>query len=551
MANLKDYLDWRGDLDFEERGFNELDNLVFCQLSYTDMRQAFEQGNAHSLSEIITSLDQTDGLSILLADGVEKHDEYAAFARAAAQTRRFGNLLLYDYEDIYDKDEQIQFCAVTFRIDDHTDYIAFRGTDDSIVGWKEDFMISFEKIPAQDAAADYVTKHLRLHPDHQYYIGGHSKGANLALYAAARLPSQMQAQVLHLYVNDGPGLCSDVLDTGIIQSIDHKTTKIVPEYDVIGKIFEMPITDNRIVRSSETGIMQHGILTWQLKDGKLDIVSQNAPGSQWIGRVLDEWIGGVAPSDRKTFIDDLFDSMAAGGTDTFYELQHLGPEGFEKVLSKAAGVNRISLSVGAALPLTAAVGPEQAKRTQDRFTRFTDLLKNSFLARSLILIAGGLFCMLIPDSALPLTVALVMTAASASVVAYTAHELWKSHWNLSAVQTQIYISIASVVVYSMVMVKEGALMLISNLAFGILFLFLSYHIIQRAHSQKRWSAHWWGSVTEAAILIIMALFILTAPSGTIRTFTFACGCVFLTDGIAHLISGFRQRHRQGDGPFVS
>lgn len=539
MANLQDYVTWRGDLSFTERPLTELDNLVLCQLSYIDMSSVFPSGEIISLRDIITALLDRGEISTLVADGVEKHEEYTAFAKAAAASRRFGTLLLSHYEDILDSAQQIQFSAVTFRISKDTSYIAFRGTDDSLVGWKEDFMLSFEKIPAQEEALSYLNRVIE--PGMRYYIGGHSKGANLALYASCLLPEESLQQVLHVYLNDGPGLCPDVLDTSVISRINPIATKIVPEYDVIGKIFEMPISDNRIVKSSARGILQHGILTWELSGGQLDLVPANAPGSIWIGQVLDQWIGGVPNvEDRKTFIDDLFGAIGAGGVSTFNELSGIGPEGLEKILGTVSHINPITLDVATSLPVAAVTG----RTTEETFVyKVLDLLKNSVLTRALLLIVSGLAAVLLPDSLLPLTVAVFMAAFVVFELIYTFRRFRELHWDLKAMQTQSFICLVSVVVYLMILIKDGALMLISNVAYGILFLLMAYHITDRMRGQKKHSFRRAWSIAEAVILAIMALFVLTAPEGAISAFTFVAGLVCIADGILHLADVIRRNRR--------
>lgn len=539
MANLQDYVTWRGDLSFAERPLTELDNLVLCQLSYIDMSSVFPSGEIISLRDVIAALLDRGGITTLVADGVEKHEEYTAFAKAAAASRRFGTLLLSHYEDILDSAQQIQFSAVTFRISKDTSYIAFRGTDDSLVGWKEDFMLSFEKIPAQEEALSYLNRVME--PGMHYYIGGHSKGANLALYASCLLPEESLQQVLHVYLNDGPGLCPDVLDTSVISRINPIATKIVPEYDVIGKIFEMPISDNRIVKSSARGILQHGILTWELSDGQLDLVPTNAPGSIWIGQVLDQWIGGVPNvEDRRTFIDDLFGAIGAGGVSTFNELSGIGPEGLEKILGTVSHINPITLDVATSLPVAAVTG----RTTEETFVyKVLDLLKNSVLTRALLLIVSGLAAVLLPDSLLPLTVAVFLAAFVVFELIYTFRRFRELHWDLKAMQTQSFICLVSVVVYLMILIKDGALMLISNVAYGILFLLMAYHIADRMRGQKKHSFRRTWSIAEAVILAIMAIFVLTAPEGAISAFTFVAGLVCIADGILHLADVIRRNRR--------
>lgn len=552
MPNIYDYVTWRGDLTFAERPFSELDNLVLCQLSYIDMSRAFPPGEIISAGDLIRVLLERGQLNTLVADGLLKREEYTAFARAAADSKRFGKLLMSDYVDILDEEEQIQFSAVTFRLDKDTAFIAFRGTDSSLVGWKEDFMLSFEKIRAQEEALQYVRRQLHgkgtgtaaepaagAGKPLRYYIGGHSKGANLALYAACLLTQEERERILHVYVNDGPGLCADVMDLSLMERVDAITTKIVPEYDVIGKIFEMPVTDNRIVRSSDVGIMQHGIITWQLRDGTLDLVPENAPGSIWIGQVMDQWIGGVTNmEDRKTFIDDLFDTIGAGGIRDFNEMSALGPEGLERMLGAAAGISPITREVARALPVTAVMG----QRTDaSRLQRLWNRLRESVFARSLALIVTGLGAVALPQYMLPMTMAIVLAVFVTLELVYTVRRFREVHGDMKAMQVQTYICIAGIAVYLMILIKDNALMLLSNVIFGVIFLFLAYHIVDRTKQTRRRTWRWYWSFAEAALLGGMGGAVLLAPESTIWAVTFVGGLLFLIDGLVHLADAIRLR----------
>ena len=605
MPNIHDYVQWRGDLTFKERAFTEADNLVLCQLSYIDLSPLFPFGTARDaklrVREAIERLLARGRLDTLLVDGEEKAAEYTAFAQAAAVSRRFGDLALEDYVDIRDDDLQTQFAAVTFHLDETTDFVAFRGTDDSIVGWKEDFMISFTRVHAQDLALEYLARHLDpakydspagaavspgdvtpsqqaageedpgaapsawagIDPDlppegnpsdintqdsalKRFYVGGHSKGANLALYAAAMLPQEVRVKrLLRVFVNDGPGLCADVIDPALTDAVDPITTKIVPEYDVIGKIFEMPITDNRIVRSSGSGVLQHGMITWQLREGgELDLADGYAPGSLWIGEVLDTWIGGVDTDKRAAFIDGLFDILKADGSTTFAELTSGtgGPEKLEKIIAQAAGTDPVTWDVAAALPRAAVTGGSLKDEHPVR-DYLLGLFRRNTYSRGLALLAAGIGCMALPQYLLPILLQIILTAFLVYEAVYTARRLWQSRGHLSDAQTQVYILLFSAAAYFVVVFKENLLMLLSNLVFGGIFLFLSYRSLSREGREDpqngRLPQGW--NILEGVFLLLLAIVMLTAPFDIVAICTFILGVVLALDGIVHILSHWRER----------
>lgn len=593
MPNIHDYVQWRGDLTFAERPFTEADNLVLCQLSYIDMSALFPFGSCRdakmSVREAIARLLERGRIDTLLVDGEEKAAEYTAFAQAAAASRRFGELMLGDYVDIRDGDLQTQFAAVTFYLDEVTGFIAYRGTDDSIVGWKEDFMISFTRVPAQDLAFSYLERHLDPgkhdspagsgspagDPDplqqaaaqagtekscaaageqsavqtgepERFYIGGHSKGANLALYAAAMLPEEVRAKrLIRVYVNDGPGLCADVIDPSLTDAADPITTRIVPEYDVIGRIFEMPITDNRIVRSSGSGVLQHGILTWQLQPGgELDLAEGYAPGSLWIGEVLDTWIGSVDTDRRAAFIDGLFDILEADGSTTFAELSSGGPGSLEKIIAQAAGTDPVTWDVAAALPRAAVTG-EGLKEEHPVLDYIRGLFRRNTYSRGLALLAAGIGCIALPQRLMPIILQIILTAFLIYEAVYTVRRLWQSREHLSDAQTQVYILLFSAAAYFVVVFKENLLMLLSNLVFGGIFLFLSYRSFSREGRSDpphaRLPQGW--NIMEGVFLLLLSIVMLTAPFDIVAVCTFLLGIVLALDGIVHILSLFRSRRK--------
>ena len=587
MANIYDYIKWRGDLSFEERPFSEIDSLVLCQLSYIDMRSVFPPGGILSVHEAVGALLAEGGgqLDTMILNGEEERETYTVFARAAADSRRFGPLLMEQYVDVRDKEQQTQFSAVTFRLNPHVSYVAFRGTDDSLVGWKEDFMLSFERIPAQKAALAYLMERMDeslsvtsapvTSAPKRFHIGGHSKGANLALYAAVLLPKDMQDRLEHVHLYDGPGLCPDVAltpvredgrtdspeaspDAGaespdrvlpsadvlsLIAAIDPIATKIVPEYDVVGKIFEMPITDNRIVRSTGEGVMQHAITTWQLTPGgELDLVSQNAPGSIWIGKALDAWIGGVDNESRRVFIDDLFGVLGAGG-ESLNDFSSLSPLQIERIISEASGISSTTIDVAVSLPIAAATGVGRRERSRVQ-EYLLGLFHHNTYSRALLLIAAGVCCLLLPGSLLPLSLGVVLTVLLFYEIFYYVKRLRELKWDAGANSTQGFLCLASIMVYAIIMIKADMLTMLSNIVYGGVFLFLAYHIFKRLNEPGKHSGlpKWW-SIAEGTALIILAVLVLIVPTGALAAFTVALGSILLLDGAAQLIHVHRLRRR--------
>ena len=532
MGNMISYIKWRGDLDFTERPLNELDNLVFCQLTYLDMRPAFQAQTSMTVRELVDFLLDHDGLNPMVLGDYEA--VFTEFARAVADSRRFGDLTIEHYREEYDpgREREIQFAAMSFRIDRQTSFIAFRGTDASLVGWKEDFMLSFRRIDAQEAALEYLTA--MLDPERRYYMGGHSKGGNLVLYAASQLPKSLQDCLVHLYINDAPGLCEDVLDTSAIALLDTISTKIVPEYDVIGKVFEMPISHSLIVQSSEKGLMQHDMLSWQIRDGHLDLAPAQAPGSIWIGTVLDNWLSNVTTQEREVLVNDLFDAIANAGVESFNELGKLGRSEFESILSGITHIDPVSLKAASSLPLVIAIGAKGAKKARSGLSRLLSLLTTNRYVQSGALGLCGIGCLLLPNHLLTLTIAIALSLWTLGIVINTVKMLKKSGWDFSAVQMQANICLLSVAVYAVLLIKESALLLTSDLIYGLVLLFLAYKASGSAGKKPKGSAIRVIRICEAVLLWFVALWNLVAPFNTMRYVTFGSGILLCVVALGRL-----------------
>ena len=306
-AGLIEYIEWRGDLTFEQSPFNEVDNAVLSELVYLDLSPVLDamEMTGPALREVYDKISETGCYRLLTTLGGNE-----AFVRAAAHSRRFGEIHLTYYKDVFEK-ERVQFAAVHFELNGCTSYIAFRGTDNSIIGWREDFMSSFTKIPGQEMAVQYLKETMR--KDRDYYIGGHSKGGNLAIYAAAALSLKMRRHVLRVFDNDGPGFSDDVYDLSAISRIDSIVTKIIPEYDVIGQLFWRKLPDVRIIKSTAAGLFQHDLVTWKPKSTSLIHAEQLDPSVSLVNETLNDWIRTATAESRAAFVRDLFDSFEING----------------------------------------------------------------------------------------------------------------------------------------------------------------------------------------------------------------------------------------------
>ena len=328
MDTLVDYIRWMEDYPCSLTGFHEPDAIVLSLLSYIDYTPVIQSSCGEIRLRECLPFAESGNLRVM---NIGEGKAYLEVLKYAAQSRRFGELLLKDYQDLQREEPPLQFSAVCF-VDEEYSFLAFRGTDSSLAGWKEDFMISFTRTEAQELALAYAQNHLQ--PGRRWYMGGHSKGGNELLYAASLLSDEQWEAVERIFLLDGPGLCPEVMSLDGMQRLDGKTTRIIPEFSVIGKLFEPTITDTRIVCSTAIGIQQHKIVTWGIDHGKLAFTDDNDPLSKWINETLDLWIGNISQDERPVFVDELFDALSAGGATSFKEFGKDGTEGLEAVLKQ-------------------------------------------------------------------------------------------------------------------------------------------------------------------------------------------------------------------------
>ena len=329
MDNILDYIRWRGDIPLAFDGLREADALVLSLLSYYDLKPMWEGREEPLYLRDCQKLIDEGTLRVLI---VGKNMGYEDIFAAAVASRRFGALRISDYVDLIRDEPPLQFAALCFHDESGISFLAYRGTDSSLAGWEEDFLIGVTRTEAQELALRYADEHLKT--GRRWYMGGHSKGGNLALFAACSLQKDVLARLERIFVLDGPGLCPEVMDVSGMARIDSRCTRIIPRFSVVGKLFDPQVTDLRIVRSTASGMTQHSLATWGIDHGELDLCEENDPRSLWINATMDDWIGDMSQEDRVQLIHDMFDSLSANGAHTLEELDDAGAPGFETMLRR-------------------------------------------------------------------------------------------------------------------------------------------------------------------------------------------------------------------------
>ena len=333
MGNIMDYISWRGDLSFAQSQFNEVDNLILACFSYVNLDgiPAVTKQKGIGLKKLTEEFMKLHTMKELEAD--KSFIRLAPFMMMEmAKSVRFGKCVVRNYvNDIVTEAEQ-QFAAMEIVLEDGTSYVSFRGTDDTIIGWKEDFNLSTGVVPAQKRAIEYLQK-ISEHTDGMLRVGGHSKGGNLAIYGSVMCKSAHE-KILEIYSNDGPGFSREFQELPETKEMMPKIIRIIPEYSIIGTLLEHE-KEPVIVASSSKGLLQHDGFSWEVQGPALvRRDSLNKTALRFI-EILHKWIDGMDMEQKRLLIEDLFATLQASGYENLSEVQSGG------LKSLAAMVKRV------------------------------------------------------------------------------------------------------------------------------------------------------------------------------------------------------------------
>lgn len=304
MSNLIDYLEEVKYLPFDQEPLNILDKVCINEIGYLTYEKWL---SASDLKETINLHDYAEGKDLNPDYSFMVTKERVDLAEAMVRSRRFAGLNLSDYCSVLDKEVEKQFAAMIFSLPEF-DYqqIVFRGTDDSVIGWKEDFQLTYSReIPAHRSAMAFLEKHLPNLSGH-IAVSGHSKGGNLALYSAVQSSTVLREQIAELLLLDSPGLMKPLLEKTSYQELKPKMTVIRPQESVVGVMLYWDKVA-KLVAADGIGIAQHNVLLWQVDLETNDFVYEDQPTdlSQRLEGSFHEWIE-VLPNQQLKQVYDLF-----------------------------------------------------------------------------------------------------------------------------------------------------------------------------------------------------------------------------------------------------
>ncbi len=321
MANILDYIDWRGDLTFKKAPFCEVDGLVLSLLSYMELSGIAE---GETLRRAITLRDALDVYFKKFGDDVPPKgalipDEFPEFFCRAANSPRYGDMRLLRYKAVSSRDSETQFAALCISVGDGSLFVSYRGTDDTLAGWKENFNMSFmDSVPAQRLALDYLSSAARAIRG-KIRVGGHSKGGNLSMYAAINAGKSLQNRILGVYNNDGPGFNRELHEYSGYPDVSDKIQTSLPHYSVVGLLLEHTKVD-KVVRSTASGIWQHDPFSWEIKGERFVTEEKLSDECLAVEKTIKGWTKGLDNDERRDFVEAVYKVLSASFAETLTDI---------------------------------------------------------------------------------------------------------------------------------------------------------------------------------------------------------------------------------------
>lgn len=304
FSNILDYINWRGDIPISAQfPINILDRAIFARYSYMNFN-AIGYGDVETIGALSYELAKLSDDKFLLADDRE-------LAKATAHAVRYKDLAVTDIVINNDPEAEKQFGAITILLPNNTLYISYLGTDDMLFSWKEDFNMTFmDTIPSQIDGLAYLNHIAEKFPKYKMLLGGHSKGGNIAMFAALSADKSIQERIISIDNFDGPGFDQDRAQFRKNPEIMQKITSYFPQESMVGRLLDHEETV-RIVESVEVNIMQHDLYSWRVEN--LDFVDvKNVKQVKYVfNKAMRAWLHDCTIEQRKFFIDSIYEAVIA------------------------------------------------------------------------------------------------------------------------------------------------------------------------------------------------------------------------------------------------
>ena len=321
MPTIFDYLKANQYDSFYDKEFTVLDALALTELAYLPFEDLvpaeISVQNYISLQHLAEQFEEKfqgkyPPLGMVNAHRLKLLSYLSSF-------KRYKHIRAFAFANEVSLDSQKQFAAITYQIKPKEYLVVFRGTDDSIIGWKEDFHMTYMKeIPAQLAAKDYLTQ-ICSHLDGKFWLAGHSKGGNLATYAASQAEPSFQEKIQEIYSFDAPGLHKTIRNSDSFKSVEGKIQSIIPENSIVGMMLDTPEID-LVVKSKTFGLLQHLTFSWEIEGDQFKEVSSVTEDSLQVDQTLKSWTANLSEEELRDFFDLFFGLFIEAGIHRFGDM---------------------------------------------------------------------------------------------------------------------------------------------------------------------------------------------------------------------------------------
>lgn len=333
MPNICDYIKWRGDLELKQSEFNEIDALILSRFSYFPFDRIIKENETVTIKELSERFKKEDINKMEILWETDKE-----LFPLMGQSERFGKMKATKYINKINVQQEKQFSAITILMPDDTIFISFRGTDNTIVGWKEDFNMSFKShIASQKESVKYLEE-IANEYSNNIRLGGHSKGGNLAVYSAVYADSKIKDRIINIYNNDGPGFDDEIINANGYKEIIEKVHTYIPQSSIIGRLLNHQ-EKYTIIESTQKGIMQHDLYSWQIEGKNFITLDEVTDGSEIIDKTIKKWLENVTPQRREKVIDALFEILNTTEINSITEIREKWFSNTKRMLQKYKNVD--------------------------------------------------------------------------------------------------------------------------------------------------------------------------------------------------------------------
>ncbi len=312
--NIVDYVETQMN-DFRTSKFNLVDSLVLSQFIYIHFNKVVPKLAGNGAPVRMGELLKAEYIPRMLHN-VRDPKSNRRLLLALGMSPRFRNIQMCCYSDHLNISEQKQFAAITYLLDEKTAYIAYRGTDSTVVGWKEDFNMAFiSPVPAQEEGVSYLNTVAERFP-HALLVGGHSKGGNVAVYSAMECQQEIQDRIVSIYSHDGPGFREEIFLSEKYARIKARIHKTLPQSSLVGMLLQHQ-EDYIVVESKQFWFLQHDPFSWVIHKGDFQYTQGITGGAEHINTVINQWLSSLDDEKRELFVTTLYSVVESIGVENF------------------------------------------------------------------------------------------------------------------------------------------------------------------------------------------------------------------------------------------